>query len=138
MSVSEYHSTMGCHISKSQAIVRPRVPLSNESCIRLVRTENKSYQTADAYFLGGYPLQQSFRNRISETEWRRLNIEFIQASSSPQSLREEGLMRLLPRPIDTSSDPEECIWKSLHIHISMISTISKSTICWQKQYSRQN
>ena len=78
---------MGCLISKSQAIVGPRVPLSNESCIRLVRTENKSYQTADAYFLGGYPLQQSFRNRISETEWRRLNIEFIQASSSPQSLR---------------------------------------------------
>ena len=76
--------TMGCHNSK--AIVGPRIPLSNESCIRLVRTENKSYQTADVFFLGGYPPQQSFRNRISETEWRSLNIEFVEASKSSQSL----------------------------------------------------
>jgi len=67
----------GCH---SQAIVGPRVPLSNESCIRLVRTENKSYQKVDAYFLGGYPPQESFRDRISEMEWKRLNIEFIEAT----------------------------------------------------------
>ena len=77
-------TTMGCHNSK--AIVGPRIPLSNESCIRLVRTENKSYQTADVFFLGGYPPQQSFRNRISETEWRSLNIEFLEASKSSQSL----------------------------------------------------
>ena len=80
---------MGCHFSK--AIVGPRIPSSDETCLRLVRTENKSYKKADAFFLGGYPPQQSFRDRISETEWKRLNMEFIEALKSSQSL----LSRLL-------------------------------------------
>ena len=73
----------GCH---SQAIVGPRIPLSNESCIRLVRTEDKSYQKVDTYFLGGYPPQQSFRGRISEMEWKMLNIEFIEATKPVSTL----------------------------------------------------
>ena len=45
-----------------------------------LRTEDKRYQKVDTYFLGGYPPQQSFRGRISEMEWKMLNIEFIEAS----------------------------------------------------------